>query len=74
MAFMPSATQVPQNTDWQTAVWAAVSGNIIYPYAAYCLVGPGGTINPGVGTYYVYLKVTDNPEVPVMVVGQLEIN
>jgi hypothetical protein len=73
MAFMPTATSVPQSSDWQTAVWAAVTGNLIYPYAAYCLVGPGGTINPGVGSYYVYLKVTDNPEIPVLVVGQLDI-
>lgn len=74
MAFMPTATQVPQSSDWQTAIWAAIPGNLLYPYAAYCLVGPGGTINPGIGTYVVYLKVTDNPEIPVDVIGYLEIN
>ncbi len=74
MAFMPQATQVPQSTDWQSAVWATVTGNLIYPYAAYCLVGPGGTINPGIGTYVVYLKVTDNPEIPALIVGQLQIS
>jgi len=73
MAFMPTATQVPGVPDWQTAVWAAVTGNLIYPYAAYCLIGPGGTINPGIGTYVVYLKVTDNPEIPVIIAGQLQI-
>ncbi len=74
MAFMPTPTQVPQNTDWQSAVWAAVTGNLTYPYAAYCLVGPGGTIDPGIGSYIIYLKVTDNPEVPVITAGQLEIS
>jgi hypothetical protein len=74
MAFMPTPTQVPQITDWQTAIWSAVTGNVVYPYAAYCLVGPGGTINPGIGNYIIYLKVTDNPEVPVIIAGQLEIS
>ena len=73
MAFMPTATQVPQNTDWQTAVWATVSGNLLYPYAAYCLVGPGGTVTLGLGTYVMYLKVTGLPEIPVVIAGQLQI-
>ena len=73
MAFMPQATQVPQSTDWQTAIWSAVTGNLIFPYVAYCLVGPGGTIQLGLGTYVIYLKVTDNPEIPVIAAGQLEI-
>jgi hypothetical protein len=73
MAFMPTATQQPQLSDWQAAVWASVPGNLIFPYAAFCLVGPGGTVNPGVGRYVVYLKVTDNPEIPVDVIGYLEI-
>lgn len=74
MAFMPTATQVPTNTDWQTAVWATVSGNLLYPYAAYCLVGPGGTINLGIGTYVIYLRVQGVPEVPVVIAGQLQVN
>ena len=73
MAFMPSATQVPQNADWQTAIWSAQPGSLLYPYAAYCLVGPGGTITLGLGTYYMYLKVTGLPEIPVMLAGQLQI-
>lgn len=73
MAFMATATQVPQNADWQTAVWATVAGNLLYPYAAYCFVGPGGTITLGLGTYVIYLKVTGSPEIPVQAVGYLEI-
>jgi hypothetical protein len=65
MAFMPQATQVPQLSDWQTATCVAVTNNTLYPYAVYCLVGPGGTIQLPVGTYVVYIKVTANPPIPV---------
>ena len=66
MAFMPQATQVPQDSDWQAAVWSTVSRNVLFPYAANCLIGPGGTIELGIGTYVIYAKITDNPEVPVL--------
>ena len=66
MAFMPQATQVPQNTDWQSASWATRSNNILEPYAAQCLVGPGGAIQLAIGTYIIYVKVTGSPEIPVM--------
>jgi hypothetical protein len=65
MAFMPTATQVPQSSDWQAAIWSGNSSDLIYPYAVNCLIGPGGTITLGIGTYVIYVKVTDNPEVPV---------
>ena len=64
MAFMPQATQVPQSADWQTAGWTTTQ-NAVYPYSAGCLIGPGGTIALTVGTYVVYVRVTDSPEVPV---------
>ena len=74
MAFMPQATQMPQNTDWQSAIWATRSGNILEPYAAECLVGPGGTIQLTVGTYVIYVKITGSPEIPVMQASlQLEV-
>src|SRR5580704_9714297 len=71
MAFMPQVTQVPQPADWQQAIWAAQPASVIYPYAAYCLVGPGGTITLGIGRYVIWLKVTDNPEIPVLTAGYL---
>ena len=74
MAFMPTPTQVPGPSDWQAALFSAVTGNLVYPYAAYCLVGPGGTINPGIGNYIIWLKISDNPEVPVIIAGQLAIS
>ena len=74
MAFMPTAYQVPGPSDWNTAIWAVRSSNVIEPYAAACLVGPGGTIELGIGTYIIYLKITDNPEIPVQTAGQLQIS
>lgn len=74
MAFMPQATQVPQSTDWQTATWVTRSGNILYPYAATCLVGPGGAITLAIATYILYVKITDSPEIPVLQASlQLEV-
>jgi hypothetical protein len=73
MAFMALPTQVPGDDSWISASWDSDSSDILYPYSAKCLVGPAGTTNPGIGTYVIYLKVTDDPEVPVMVAGQLQI-
>lgn len=74
MAFMPQVTQVPQNADWQAAIWATRTSDVLNPYAACCLVGPGGTIQLSIGTYIIYVKITDSPEVPVLQASlQLEI-
>ena len=74
MAFMPQATQVPQLSDWQQAIWSAVVSNTLYPYACYCLIGPGGTIQLPVGTYVIYVKIDANPPIPVQrATMQLEI-
>lgn len=72
-AFMPNAVQVPQNADWQVGAWETDSTNIIYPYNAKCLVGPSGTISLIQGSYVIYIKITDSPEIPVLVGGQLVI-
>ena len=74
MAFMPQATQSPQVSDWVAASWDTNQTGVIYPYSAKCLVGPsGGVISLGLGTYYMYLKITDNPEIPVLLGGILQI-
>jgi hypothetical protein len=72
-AFMPQATQVPGLSDWVAASWDTNTSSVLFPYSAKCLVGPSGVINPGLGTYYMYLKITDNPEIPVLLGGILEI-
>ena len=73
-AFMPTATQVPQLADWVTGGWDTDTTNVLYPYSAKCLVGPSGTISLGIGTYIIYVKITDNPEIPVLIGGQLQIS
>ena len=73
-AFMPNAVQVPVTADWVSGSWETVPTNIIYPYNAKCLVGPSGSTALTLGTYVIYLKITDNPEIPVLTAGQLVIN
>jgi hypothetical protein len=73
-AFMPTPTQVPQNTDWAAGSWETDTADILFPYSAKCLVGPSGTITLGIGTYIIYLKISDNPETPVLIAGQLQIS
>lgn len=73
-AFMPSATSVPQVSDWVAGSWDTNTSSVLFPYSAKCLVGPSGITNPGIGRYYLYLKITDSPEIPVLIAGLLEIN
>lgn len=73
-AFAPTATYVPQTADWVSGSWETDSSNVIYPYAAKCLVGPGGTVTLGIGTYVIYIMVNDNPEIPVLIAGQLSVS
>jgi hypothetical protein len=72
-AFMPTATQVPGNSDWVSGSWETDTASLLYPYTAKCLVGPAGTITLGLGTYVMYLRISDSPEIPVLLAGQLQI-
>ena len=61
----------PAGDDWNTAGWNTPVPSV---YQAQILVGPandGITLAPG--TYTVWLKITDNPEVPVRAAGYLTI-
>jgi hypothetical protein len=73
-AFMPTVTKVPGSSDWVAGSWEANPASLIYPYTAKCLVGPAGTVNPGIGTYIMYVKITENPDIPVLIAGQLQIS
>ena len=55
----------PTAPDWKAASWLTTS---IGRFFALCLVGPGAgaVINLPVGTYKMWLRITDNPEVPVI--------
>jgi hypothetical protein len=72
MAFMPTPTQVPQSGDWQAGGWDANPSSILFPYNCKVLVGPAG-FTLGIGTYVAYVKITDNPQIPVLVAGPLQI-
>ena len=67
-AFMPTPTQVPGNTDWVVGSWATNAASVLF------LVGPSGTITLWIGTYVAYVRITDAPEIPVEIVGQLQIS
>ena len=73
-AFAPTPTYVPQSGDWVAGTWETDTTNALYPYSAACLIGPSGTINLGIGTFIIYLKIRDNPEQPVLICGQLQVN
>jgi hypothetical protein len=56
----------PSSGDWHTAAWDDKAARI--------LVGPGnGGVVLTAGTYSVWVKVTDDPAVPVINAGQLVI-
>ena len=71
-AFLTSFGSVPQNSDWVTGNWTTLQ-NYNYPYVAQCLVGPGGTTTLATATYVIWIQITDNPEIPVLIAGQLQI-
>lgn len=66
MAFIPHAPYpvAPDSGDWNTASWETDLGPV---YWATCLVGPAnGGVPLAAGTYQTWVKVTDNPAVPVI--------
>jgi hypothetical protein len=71
MAFLavPPPTQ-PSSGAYVAATWQSLST----PYIALCLVGPGGTTTLTAGQWYVWVKITASPEVPVKYAGILEVS
>lgn len=72
MAFLtiPPPTQ-PTLGQWVTGGWQSTSGP---PWIALCLVGPGGATTLTAGLYYVWIKLTVVPEVPVKYAGILQVS
>lgn len=71
MTFVQSET-LPANPTWYDATWEPRTGG----QSARCLVGPA----PGVvqltadhDPWYVFIKISDNPEVPVIEAGPIEV-
>lgn len=70
LAFI-AGTGKPGTSDWNAGSWATDPGP---EYLAQCLVGPGpGGVVLQIGTYQIWVKITDNPEIPVLQAGQLVI-
>lgn len=57
---------------WVNGVWDSNPVQSTW-YNAKCLVGPGGSVTLASGTYTVWVKITDNPEIPVRQAGTLVI-
>jgi hypothetical protein len=53
----------PSSPYWVTGSWSTYPGPA---YWAQALVGPSGGTALSVGTYQVWVKITDSPEVPVL--------
>lgn len=67
IAFIPTSQAKPGSGDWHTAAWVATN-------IAGILVGPGaGGLVVAPGKYAAWIHVTDNPEQPELIAGQLTI-
>lgn len=62
----------PSSGDWRGGSWETLTSAGSVVYLAVCQVGPGGAVLT-VGTWYVWVKVVDNPDIPVRQVGLLQI-
>jgi hypothetical protein len=71
-AFVDNVGSVPTSGQWVAGNWITVP-NYNYPYMAQCLIGPGGSTAPTTGTYSVWVQITDAPEIPVLIAGQLQV-
>jgi hypothetical protein len=70
MAFKSDGTE-PVTNDWKASTWETDSTTTPATYYARCLVGTGGTVALTDGTYDVWVRVTDSPEIPVRKAGRL---
>ncbi len=70
-AFKPIGVD-PGPSDWVTGSWVPQTLN--GQYLAQCLVGPeNGGVSLAIGSYVVWMKVIDNPEIPVFQAGVLNV-
>lgn len=71
VAFMTAPNTKPATGDWKTGGWDTTA---IGTYVATVLVGTGGAVALTPGTYYVWVRITDNPEIIVREVGELTVD
>lgn len=69
--------ELPGTPTWYTGSWQTITNPAgDADYFARCLIGPSSNplVQLGAGRYYVFVKVTDNPAIPVKLAeGQLEV-
>ncbi|WP_262403454.1 hypothetical protein [Actinomadura sp. CNU-125] len=66
IAVINASTEEPAEADWRPAdEWDGTTAKL--------LIGPGGTLELEDGTYRVWVRVTANPEIPVIRSGLLEV-
>ena len=65
-AVLGDADATPEEADWLTASWAAAGQATI-------LIGPDGDVELTAGLYQMFVRVTDNPEAPVLRSGALRV-
>lgn len=68
MAFL-LAGAAPVLGDWKVATWETVGTS----YNTRILVGPGTAVALVAGIYNVWVKITDAPEIPSIMVGTLTV-
>lgn len=69
LAFLPNGV-TPSIGDWHNATWQTLGG----VNNAVCLVGPAnGGVVLATGTWTTWVKISDDPEVPVLQAGYLNI-
>lgn len=70
-AFPPLTYPPTTPTTWYTGSWSTFPGP---QYRAQCLVGPSnGGVLLAVGSYSIVVKISDDPELPVLYASELEI-
>lgn len=61
----------PVESDWKTGSWEADTLDQLY-YAR-CLVGPNGVISLAAQVWDTYVRISDQPERPVLAAGQIRV-
>jgi hypothetical protein len=70
-AFTPATYPMTSPVTWYTGSWAIFPGPAYY---AQILVGPANEgVSLAIGAYQAWVKITDDPEVPVKVAFDLQI-
>lgn len=76
VTFAFTVTESAAGATWYSGVWdgvAVLQTDGSYEAIAQCLVGPAGVVTLTIGSYFVHVRITDNPEIPARKVGILRV-